>query len=100
MIYSKLVVRWREGLHLRPAARLVSLAKKFSSTIRLHAGERAADARSIMQVLLLSASLGTPMLIEVDGQDETEAVRAVTEFFADSGPEGPTSAGDGFEGTD
>lgn len=84
MIYSKLVVRWREGLHLRPAAKLVGLAKRFTSTIRIHAGERAADARSIMQVLLLSASLGTPMLVEADGQDEADAVKALTEFFADA----------------
>jgi len=84
MIYTKLVVSWREGLHLRPAARLVNLAKKFSSSIRIHVGERAADARSIMQLLLLSASLGTAMLIEVDGQDETEAASAVTEFFGNS----------------
>lgn len=94
MVYKKLVVQWREGLHLRPAARLVSLARRFSSNVRIHAGERAADARSIMQVLLLSASLGTAMLVEADGQDEAEAIQAVTAFFdeADAGsPEPPRS---------
>lgn len=100
MIYSKLVVRWREGLHLRPAARLVGLAKRFTSTIRIHAGERAADARSIMQVLLLSASLGTPMLIEADGQDEADAVKALTEFFANAEVAGPSADEDRGGGTE
>jgi len=94
MIYTKLVVHWRAGLHLRPAARLVNLARRFSSTIRIHAGERAADARSIMQVLLLSASLGTAMLIEADGHDEAEAVKAVAAFFAESDAGGPEPSED------
>jgi phosphocarrier protein HPr len=94
MTYTKLVVHWREGLHLRPAAALVSLARRFSSSIRLHAGERAADARSIMQVLLLSASLGTAMLVEADGQDEAEAVKALAELFADAAASGPEPGAD------
>ncbi len=46
-----------------------------------------------MQVLLLSASLGTPMLLEADGKDEAEAVGAVMELFAeaDAGPADPSS---------
>lgn len=83
MISTNLIVRWREGLHLRPAASLVGLARKYSSSIRLRAGERVADARSIMQVLLLSASLGTAMLVEADGLDEAEALQAVAELFAE-----------------
>lgn len=42
-----------------------------------------------MQVLLLSGSLGTAMLVEADGQDEAEAIKAVAELFADAAASGP-----------
>lgn len=88
---THVTIRWREGLHTRPAARLVRLAQRFKSKLRLKAGEHVADARSIFQVLLLSASIGTTMIIEADGDDETEAVQAMTELLngdnTDSGPD-------------
>lgn len=85
MISSRFVILWREGLHLRAAASLVRLAGAFQSTIRLRADDRFADAVNIMQLMLLSASQGTTLTVEADGPDEAEAIRAVSEFFADGG---------------
>lgn len=45
-------------------------------------GGQGADARSIFQILLLSASLGTLMTIEADGADEQEALNAMSAVFA------------------
>lgn len=53
-----------------------------------------------MQVLLLSSSLGTPMLLEADGQDEAEAVKAFTEFFSGPDSSGPVTRGDQGGGTE
>lgn len=78
---THVTLRWRAGLHIRPATRLVRLAQRFKSRLFLKAGEHVADARSIFQILLLSASIGTTMIIEADGSDENEAVQAMTEFF-------------------
>lgn len=64
------------------AARLVRLAQRFRSSIRLRLGTRIADARSILNLMLLSATLGTALDIEAAGADEHEAVQAVEEFFA------------------
>lgn len=64
------------------AARLVRLAQRFHSSIRLRLGTRMADARSILSLMLLSASLGTSLDIEAAGKDEHEAVAAVEDFFA------------------
>jgi len=68
------------------AARLVRLAQQFRSSIRLRLGTRMADARSILSLLLLSATLGTSLDIEAAGNDEHEAVQAVEEFFANPIP--------------
>ena len=88
MITTNVVVRWREGLHLRRAARLVQLARRFESSVRLKVGERVADARSIINVLMLSASLGTNLIVEIEGNDEVEAVQAVESLFMKSEVDG------------
>ncbi len=79
---SKVVVCWREGLHLRPAASLVQLSKRFSSRIVIICGDKIADLRSILSILSLCATLGTALDIEVTGDDENDAARAVEQVFS------------------
>ena len=43
------------GLHARPAATLVALAKKFDSEVTLRRGDDTANAKSIMSIMSLSA---------------------------------------------
>jgi phosphotransferase system HPr (HPr) family protein len=78
---SQLTVQWRDGLHIRPAARLVRLAQNFRSSIVLRANGRIADARSILSVMLLCAALGTVIDVEASGADEELALRAVENAF-------------------
>ena len=84
---TRVTIRWDRGLHMRTAVRLVRLAQQFRSQIRLRLGPHMADARSILNLMILSASLGASVEIEAIGNDEYDAVKAVEEFFAnpDSG---------------
>lgn len=82
MSTSRIVIRWSEGLHLRVAALLVKIARRHSSAVRLRVGGQVANAENIMQLLLLSASLGTELLVETDGADEADAMQELLEFFA------------------
>ena len=75
-------IPWREGLHLRPAVELVKLAKTFRSNISLQCGSKFADARSVLSVMLLCASMGTVLSVEAHGEDEQQAVEAVESVFA------------------
>ena len=79
---SKVVVGWREGLHLRPAARLVRVAQRFHSSISLTFGGRIADLRSILSVIALCATMGAALDIEVIGEDEQNAIEAVEQAFS------------------
>lgn len=88
MRHTLVTVQWGSGLHLRPAARLVHLARGFRSEIRLRLGGTVADARSILSILLLSAGLGTALDIEASGTDEREAIQAVQQFFDTSPDDG------------
>jgi phosphotransferase system HPr (HPr) family protein len=82
MKHSKVVIPWQEGLHLRPAAHLVRMGRKFRSRIVLSFGGRMADLRSILSILALCASMGATLDLEVTGDDEQDAVQAVEQFFA------------------
>jgi phosphotransferase system HPr (HPr) family protein len=79
---SRIVVPWPEGLHLRPAARLVRVAQGFRSTVSLKCGDRIADLRSILSILALCATLGTALDLEAVGDDEENAAEAVERVFS------------------
>jgi len=78
----------RLGLHARAAVKLVSLSSKYASRIVVVANGRRADARHMIAVLLLSASMGTRVSIEVSGPDEVAAMTAVTRLISGGFGEG------------
>jgi len=73
----------RLGLHARAAARLVRTASEYRSCVRLERADRsaAADAKSILSVLMLAAARGTELRVEADGPDEEAALAAVCGLF-------------------
>ncbi len=75
----------RLGLHARAAARLVRTASRFDADIRLERTDRsaAADAKSILSVLLLAATRGTRLRLTIDGADEQPAMDAMCMLFAE-----------------
>lgn len=85
MVEHRVVIINRLGLHARAAALLVRTASAFQSTLRLERadGTAAADAKSILSVLMLAASRGTELLVTAEGADETEAMSAICSLFAD-----------------
>ncbi len=65
------------GLHARPAAEFVTLAKTFVSQVTLQkvgASRKPVNAKSILLVLAEGCGSGTCVEIAADGPDETEAV--------------------------
>lgn len=86
---TRVVVSWKEGLHLRPAARLVRVAQRFRSSISLRLGGRIADLRSIVSVIALCATMGSAIDVEVTGDDEQNAIDAVEQLFVSGDGESP-----------
>ena len=85
MVERTLLIKSRLGLHARAAAKLVRVATGFESqvTLRRADGSLAADAKSILDVLMLAASRGTTLKVSVDGADEEQAIVAIEKLFAD-----------------
>lgn len=78
----------RLGLHARPAVKLVSLCSKYVSSVVLVVNGRRAEGRRLIAILLLSASMGTQVSIQVQGPDEKEALEAVTRLISNGFGEG------------
>ena len=74
-------VKNKLGLHARAATKLVQLASKFPCEIVLSREGQAANAKSVMGVLLLCGSKGTHLDIEANGERADEAVRALGELI-------------------
>ncbi len=81
MITKKLMILNKLGLHARAAAKVVSTANKFESTIILTKDGKNADARSIMKILMLSASQGSSINVEIDGADQNDAMKSIERLF-------------------
>jgi phosphocarrier protein HPr len=69
------------GLHLRHAAKLVVLAKSFSSDIRVVCRGNTVNAKSILDLVILAAECGTTLEIVAHGPDAEDADTALTDLI-------------------
>ena len=81
MITKDLQVLNKLGLHARAAAKVVFIANKFVSNITLAKDNKHADARSIMKLLMLSASKDSIINITIKGNDEIQAMNSIEKLF-------------------
>lgn len=86
-IKKRVRIRNSQGLHARPAALFVKVAKQFKAAVRLKKGKRQADGKSIMGVLTLAAERGSTVELIVQGPDSKEAFHALEQLL--SHPEMP-----------
>jgi phosphocarrier protein len=63
----------QDGLHARPAARIVRLANSFDSSIELLKDGLEVNGKSIMGVMMLAAECGSSIMIRADGPDAEQA---------------------------
>ena len=71
-----------EGLHARPAARIVRLANSFASEIELAKDGLVVNGKSIMGVMMLAAEFGSSITIRANGPDAEQAAVALAELVA------------------
>lgn len=81
MIEHVVTIRNKAGLHTRPAAMLVKITARFTSEIFLARGGFRVNAKSIIGVMTLAAEQHSELTIELDGEDEEQALKEMLEFF-------------------
>ncbi len=67
----------KRGLHARASAKVVEAAARFQSEIIIMKDGQRVNARSIMGLMMLAASLGSEIGIEVEGPDAEAAMTAI-----------------------
>ena len=70
------------GLHARAAAKLVTLAAKFKSDIRVKRNQREVSGKSIMGVMMLAAGKGARITLRAEGPDAAQALDALEALIA------------------
>jgi phosphocarrier protein len=72
----------KQGLHARPAMQFVDTANQFDSAITVVHGDKRMDAKSIMSVMQLAATMGTTLRMIAEGDDAAEALDALDRLVA------------------
>ncbi len=72
----------KQGLHARPSTMIVKAAVKFKAPLKLTIRGETANARSIMEVMMLASPAGTEVLLEAAGDDAQACVDAVADIIA------------------
>jgi phosphocarrier protein len=65
------------GLHARAAAKLVTVAERFSACVNVSRHGQTVPACSIMGLMMLGAGQGSEISIEAEGWDAKEALEAI-----------------------
>jgi phosphotransferase system HPr (HPr) family protein len=76
--YDERTVTLGRDLHARPAGQVAQAAARCQATIELSAGDRSANARSVLAVMALGAVAGTPVRLVASGVDAATAADDIT----------------------
>ena len=65
------------GLHARAASQIVSIANKYVSEITISKNDMTANGKSVLGILTLTASLGSELVLDVNGPDADELLESL-----------------------
>ena len=83
MITEKITIINKLGLHARAASKLVNCASQFESEVFISRSGNRVNAKSIMGVMMLAASKGVELDLEIEGNDEQACREAIVELIND-----------------
>jgi phosphotransferase system HPr (HPr) family protein len=77
---TEIEIKNADGLHMRPAMRFVDIANRFDCSITVTSGQTTVDGRSIMEMSMLAATVGTKLKIKAEGDDAEQLIEALREL--------------------
>ena len=80
MIEEELLIKNTAGLHCRPCSFIVNEARKFKSDITLIKEEEYANAKNMMDLVILALKQGDKVTLNVKGDDEEKAFAVVKDL--------------------
>ena len=83
MITENVTIVNKLGLHARAASKLVNCAGQFESEVFITRKGNRVNAKSIMGVMMLAASKGAELELEIEGNDEQACLDALLQLIGD-----------------
>ncbi len=80
---KSVVIRMQGEFEARPIANLVQVANQYSSQVYLEVDGKRVNAKSIMGMMSLALMNGDTVVLDVQGEDEEEAVAGLEKFLAE-----------------
>lgn len=74
---AKVVLTNKMGLHARPSTQIATTASRFVADVRITKDEVVADAKSVLELLMLAAECGSELVLSAEGDDAAQAVNAL-----------------------
>ena len=81
MFSQEFTIKNQTGLHARPAAQLTALCKGFPEEIRLVTAKGPVHPKKLLGILGAGLKKGTPITIEVEGENEQEVGNKIVAFL-------------------
>ena len=81
MIEIPIVVKWDQGLDVRPIALLVQEASQYASQVHICVDNKRINAKSIMGMMSLNLAEGEEFIVITEGEDEVQAAEGIKTFF-------------------
>jgi len=83
MISKDYTIIDQHGMHARPAAALLKLARQFRAEILLKKDDRTIPLKSMLNILSLAIKYGDTLTVIIQGEDEPSASEALHVFFVE-----------------
>jgi len=83
MVENSVVISNKMGMHARASAQFISYVQKFDCDIHLVKGEQIANAKSILNLIMLSLNFGTEVIVRVSGNNEEEVLKKVIKYISE-----------------
>jgi phosphocarrier protein HPr len=80
---KELLIENKLGLHARAAAQIVKSASSYASKVVLSKDNLEVDGKSIMGIMMLAAAKGSSIEVQVNGDDEDQALAGLERLFKD-----------------
>ena len=88
MLTREVTISNKLGLHARAAAKLVGVANGYGADVIVDKQGQRVNGKSIMGVMMLAASQGTVLQLQIDGEDEEDAMQSLVALIDDKFGEG------------
>lgn len=81
MVEGKSIIVNKAGMHARSASQFISYVNKYKCSITLIRDDKSANAKSILNLLMLGLDKGTEFTVRVEGKEEKKVLVEVLDYI-------------------